>query len=497
MSQKTFRGVLLATALAAVASGGYWIGKSNLQPGDAAAPVAAAAETGKAPAGERNTLYWYDPMYPQQHFDKPGKSPFMDMALVPKYADDDGGGAGIKIDPVLAQNLGVRYATVESGRLDPTIEAVASVGFNERDVAIIQARTAGFVERVYARAPGDVVATGAALADVLVPEWASAQSEYLALRAAGEKTLVAATRERLKLLGMPSDLIERVERTHKPSPVITITTPIAGVIQTLDVRAGMTVSTGMTLARVNGLSTVWLEAAVPEAQAGGLAPGAAVEARLPALSGEVFKGKVAAILPQANTDTRTLRVRAEIPNPQDRLRPGLFAQMRIVTNAAADVLLIPSEAVIRTGKRTLAIVADDNHRFQSVEIEAGADAGGKTVVLKGLTAGQKIVVSGQFLIDSEASLKGVLGRMQPDAAPAADAPLHEAEGKVVSFSADEITLAHGPVPTMNWGAMTMPFKLRDPTIAKELKAGDRVKFAFRQNGDVFVVERLERVGDAS
>jgi Cu(I)/Ag(I) efflux system membrane fusion protein len=422
MNRNALRWMAVILALLLVGGAGYWFGRAGKN--DAATTIAADTNRKESSEGNRKVLYWYDPMYPQRRFDAPGNSPFMDMALIPKYADEDGGGAGVRIDPLLAQNLGVRFATVEAGRFAPSIDAAANVGFNERDVAIIQARTAGFVERVYDLAPGDLVAEGASIADVLVPEWTGAQREFLTLRSTGNAELTAAALERLKLLGMPSALIERVERTNESHPLVTITAPTAGVIQALDIRTGMTVAPGMTLARINGLSTVWLEAAVPEAQAGALAPGAVVEARLSAFPGETFKGRIAAILPEANAQTRTLRVRAEFPNRAGRLKPGLYAQMRIALAPQRDALLVPSEAVIRTGKRTLVIVADADNRFQPVEIEPGAEADGKTAVLKGLRAGQKVVVSGQFLIDSEASLKGATGRME-EAGADTPAPVKE------------------------------------------------------------------------
>lgn len=495
MTRNRISVVAIVLLIVLVGAGGYWLGRSGGQGTPAEEHTSEAAHPPGGATGERKVLYWYDPMVPQHRFDKPGKSPFMDMQLQPKYADEEGEGGGVKIDPVLAQNLGVRVATVESGKLASTIEAVASVAFNERDVAIIQARTGGFVERVYARAPGDVIGQHEPIADVLVPEWTAAQSEYLAIKAAGDATLSAAARDRLKLLGMPPELIERVERTGKPNTVVTITTPVGGVIQSLDIRVGMTIASGMTLARVNGLATVWLEAAVPEAQAGALRPGAVVEARLPAFPGEVFKGKVAAVLPEANVETRTLRVRAEFPNPRGRLRPGMFAQMRISQGAVREAPLVPSEAVIRTGKRAVVILAADDNRFVPVEIELGAETDGKTAVLKGLTVGQKVVVSGQFLIDSEASLKGTLARMQGSAPEASVTALHEATGKVESVTPNEVTVSHGPVASLKWDAMTMPFRLARPEVAKGLKRGDVIKFGFRQTESGFVVERIERTGD--
>ncbi|QDQ25489.1 efflux RND transporter periplasmic adaptor subunit [Chitinimonas arctica] len=401
---------VLATATVG-AAGGYWLAQQRM-----AGPAAdlSAVATGAAP--ERKTLYWYDPMVPDQHFDKGGKSPFMDMQLVPKYADEVGATAGVRIDPGVRQNLGMRLAKVERASMSPTISAVASVQFNERDVAVVQARSGGFVERVYARAPGDVVVAGAPLADVLVPEWAAAQTEFLALANSGDRSLLEAARQRLRLTGMPEGLIALVEKTGRVHAVTPIATPIAGVIQTLEVRMGMTLSAGMTLARVNGLATVWLEAAVPEAQAGQINLAQTVAARFAAYPGEAFKGKVIAILPEANADSRTLRVRVEMSNAKGRFKPGMFAQLQLAAGESTPALIVPSEAVIRTGKRNVVIVALDGNRFQPVEVELGSEVGDKTEIRRGLLAGQQVVASGQFLIDSEASLIGAVARLDGAAA---------------------------------------------------------------------------------
>ena len=390
-------------------------------PADAAMATSPAASA-SAPAAERKVLYWYDPMVPGQKFDKPGKSPFMDMQLVPRYADEGEPAAegsnepGLSVSTQAQQALGLRLVTVTRQALGAAVEAVGTVQLNERDIAIVQARTAGFVERVYARAPGDVIAAGAPLVDVFNPEWQGAQQEYLAIKSTGDAALAQAARQRLALLGMPAALVERMERTGQPVAVQTITAPTGGVISELMVRNGMTVGAGMTLARINGLGTVWLEAALPEAQAASVSPGQAVEARFPSLPGEVVKGKVAAILPETNRESRTLRLRIELPNPGQRLRAGLFAQVSL-RGAARDALVLPAEAVIRTGKRALVYLSEQPGRFRPVEVEIGEQVGDQIVVRSGLTAGQQVVASGQFLLDSEASLQGVLARSA--AAPAA------------------------------------------------------------------------------
>ena len=398
---------LIVAALSA--AGGYWFARQGTSQ---AAPVH-LSQSGSAPSGssDHSVLYWYDPMVPNQHFDKPGKSPFMDMQLVPKYADEGGASGGVQISPNIVQNLGIRIAPVESGSFSQPIEAVGSIVLNQRNVAIVQSRTNGFVSRVYDRAPADVLRRGAALVDLLVPEWAGAQSEFLALVRSGDRDLIEAARQRLLLLGMPTELVTRIEATHQEQATITITTPIAGAIESLDVREGMTVSAGATLARINGLQTVWLEAAIPEAQSGLLALGQSVEARLAAYSGETFRGRVIAVLPETSVDTRTTRVRVELPNPALRLRPGMFAQLQLHAGDNTARLWVPAEAIIRTGTRNLVIVAAEPDRFEPTEVQIGPEAAGKTVILSGLAEGQNVVVSGQFLIDSEASLRGVLARL--------------------------------------------------------------------------------------
>ena len=391
--------VLVAIAMALSVGGGYWLAQGT-----------PAAQNQNTPA-ERKALYWYDPMFPQQKFDQPGKSPFMDMQLVPQYTDDKGDQASISIDPGMTQNLGLRVATVTRGVFESSIDASGVLAFNERDVAVIQARSPGFVERVYARAPSDVLAPNAPLADLLVPGWAAAQTEFLALKRIGDRQLLAAARQRLRLTGMPASLIAKVERDARVYPTFTLTSPIGGVLQDLNIRAGMTVAAGETLARVNGLGTVWLAVAVPEAQAGAITEGQAVEARLPAFPGTLLTGTVSAILPETRADSRTLSVRVELPNPDGRLRPGLSAQVRLNHASAQPLLWVPSEALIRTGRRTLVMLAEDGGHYRPVEVQTGQENAARTVIVQGLQEGQKVVASAQFLLDSEASLKGVVPAM--------------------------------------------------------------------------------------
>ncbi|BFN28247.1 cation efflux system protein CusB precursor [Pseudomonas sp. SCT] len=442
---------------------------------------------------DKEVLYWYDPMYPQQRFDEPGPSPFMDMDLVPRYADEGGDSASMTIDSSIMQNLGMRLATATRESISQSLNAVGALTFDERDVAIVQARSGGFVERVYEHAPEDVIEQGAPLADLFVPEWAAAQEEYLALRGAGQPQLLSAARQRLRLAGMPSDLIAQFERSGKARPVWTVTSPIGGVIQSLDVREGMIMSAGAPLARINGLDSVWLEIAVPEAQVAHLAQGQTVTARLPAFAGETLEGTIQAVLPQANLDSRTVRVRVELPNPHQRLRPGMTAEVTL-SRDIDDALVIPTEAVIRTGRRALVMVAEEGGRYRPVVIRTGREYNDKTEVLEGLKAGQQVVASGQFLLDSEASLRGLtaqeLGAAQPDAEPA----LHEAEGTVVSLEDGMVGLSHGPFKTLNMPGMTMSFAVASDAPLEGLEEGDRVRVGVSESDEGLVIKRIEKLG---
>ena len=444
----------------------------------------------------RRALYWYDPMVPAQRFDKPGKSPFMDMQLVPKYAGDARDDVGVRIDPAKSQALGMRLVAVERGTLPSAITAAGVIDFNERDVAVVQAKAAGFVERVYARAPGDVVGAGAPLADLLVPEWAGAQGEYLAVRRTGDAALMAAARQRLQLLGMSSDLIAAVERTGRVRNVVTVATPSGGMIKMLGVRSGMAVAAGQTLAEVNGVSRVWLTAAVPETLAGQVRVGQLATATLASYPGETFAGRVAAILPQAETSSRTLSVRIDLPNRSGRLRPGMFASVAF-GGPAESALLVPSEAVIRTGRRTLVMVARPSGRFLPADVRVGRESGGRTEVLAGLSAGETVVASGQFLLDSEASLSGVRSRPITSATPAtarAASTLYEGVGRIEATTPGSVTISHGPIPAVPWPAMTMQFKLADPGLGRAVKVGDRVAFAFDHPDASPTVRRMTPAG---
>lgn len=482
MKNKNIILVLVAVGLASLS--GYGLYRIGMRQGmQAAAPMSDSA------GSDQKVLYWHDPMVPGQKFDKPGKSPFMDMQLVPVYADNaaDGGAdeGKVSISPRVQQNLGIRSAEVMEGSLNSAVAAVGSVAYNERDVALVQARSNGFVEKLYVRAPLDPVRKGQPLAELYVPDWVAAQEEYLTVRrmpASGEDGLLDGARQRMRLAGMSDQQIRMVEASGKVHPRITITAPAGGVVAELAVREGMTVMTGAPLFRINGVAIIWVNADIPESLAAQVRPGNAVEARTPSLPGTVFKGKVSAILPQVDASTRTLKARIELSNPSGQLVPGMFASLSFDSTARKAILLVPTEAVISTGTRSVVMVAQGDGKFLPVDVEIGNEANGQTEIRKGLEAGQKVVVSGQFLIDSEASLKGSATRMTDVPASGngkAAATTHRGQGKVEKIGKDEITISHGAIPSLRWGPMTMGFMMPTNGVPKNVAVGDTVNFEIR------------------
>jgi Cu(I)/Ag(I) efflux system membrane fusion protein len=449
------RTALGVTVLAALSAAGYGLYALGRQQGHnrAAAPVAADADAAGAPAapmadagplsiaqGEEATrrhiqsglkagdidpangkkvLYYHDPMVPGNRFDKPAKSPFMDMMLVPVYADGGSAsdGSTVTVSPRIQHNLGLRTTEVSIGTLAPGVEAVGNIAFNERDQVVVQARAGGFVERLFVRATLDAVNKGQPLAELYVPDWVAAQEEFLSVaRMQGNDlaALVDGARARMRQVGMNDAQIAAVESSGKLQPRFTLSAPIGGVVTELMLREGMTVMAGATLLRINGLGTVWANAEVPESQAALLRPGARATATSPAVPGKTYSGTVQAILPSVDPATRTLKARLELANPGGRLVPGMFVKMQIDNPRTAKMLLVPTEAIVHTGRRTLVMLAEGNGRFQPAEVQIGIESGGLTEVTRGLKAGQRVVVSAQFLIDSEASLRGVEARLNAD-----------------------------------------------------------------------------------
>ncbi|MEO7403947.1 MAG: efflux RND transporter periplasmic adaptor subunit, partial [Burkholderiales bacterium] len=387
-------------ALAAASYGAYLFGMTrgmamSAGPGTDAVSIAAGEAATRRhikqgikagdvdPDSGRRILFYHDPMVPGKKFDAPAKSPFMDMMLVPMYAGGDDDQGKVTVSPRIQQNLGVRTALVVSGSIAPKLEAVGTIAYNERDQVLVQARATGYVERLYVRATLDRVAAGQPLVDLYVPDWVAAQEEYLAvrrMRGTDLDGLIDGARLRMRQVGISEAQIDALERSGTIAPRVTITAPIGGVIDQLSVREGMTVMTGATLFRIVGLGSVWANAEVPESQAALVRPGATIEARSPAVPGAVFKGRVQTILPDVNATTRTIKARIELANPRGVLVPGMFVSVDFGSAAGQTMLLVPSEAIIQTGQRSVVMLAEDSGKFRPIDVAIGIEANGQTEI---------------------------------------------------------------------------------------------------------------------
>jgi Cu(I)/Ag(I) efflux system membrane fusion protein len=401
--------------LAAAGAIGYFIARQSTSTGSHGTGAT-------SPSSGKKVLYWYDPMVPEQHFNHPGKSP-MGMEMVPKYADESGGAGQdvVRIDPAVEQNLGVRSEMVKTGALSDTLHVPGTIAWDQRLAVTVSARTDATIEKLYVRAPYTAVEQGQPLAEILAPQWSAAAAEYFALgnaKSAEARSLRSAARARLHALGMDDATIRGL---RAGSGTITLRAPIDGVVSALNATEGQQVGAGAPIMQLNGLDTVWVDAAIPQAQSGGIHAGTPIVATVSALPGETFKGQVETLLPEVDPATRTQRARIVLQNPKHDLAPGMFADLRIEGAANAAHPLVPDEAIIADGNDTRVIEMLSDGSFKPVRVKTGRSSGGMTAILAGLQGGERVVTSGQFLIDSEASLSGALERLNagPKPAPAA------------------------------------------------------------------------------
>ena len=365
-------------------------------------------------AGEdREILYWVAPMDANYRRDKPGKSP-MGMDLVPVYADDAGDTGGrIRIAPQMVQNLGVRTAVAERSRLWRSIDTVGYVDYDESRVSHIHLRTDGWIEDLAVQSEGERVKQGERLFSLYSPELVNAQEEFVQALNAGNSGLIRASRDRLAALGISASVISRLEKDRKPGQTIPVYAPQDGVVASLSVRDGMYVKPATRVMSLADLSSVWLLAEVFERQADWVQVGQPTEVKLAFLPGRTWEGKVEYIYPSLDPKTRTLKARLRFDNPDETLKPNMYADVKIFGGAKQDVIVIPVEALIRTGREQRVVLAHGDGEFESRTVTAGLESGDWVEILDGIEPGDTVVTSGQFLIDSEASLKASMTRMRP------------------------------------------------------------------------------------
>lgn len=433
-----------------------------------------------ASAEERAPLFYRNPMNPAITSPVPAKDA-MGMDYTPVYAEASGTDAAVvSIDPTLVQNLGVRTEAVTRGSFSQRIDTVGTVSYDEQRVAHIHMRAEGWIERLATHFVGERVQAGAVLFEIYSPALANAQEEFLQALRVGQADLIEASRERLNLLGVDAQQVQALERSRRANSRITVHAPQSGVVTALNVREGMYVTPDIEVMSLADLSGVWLLADVYERQAAWLAVGRMAEVRVSSRPGEVYRGTVEFIYPSLDPKTRTLRARMRFDNPGEVLKPGMYANVQILAAPRENVLSIPRQALIRSGRADRVIVALGEGKFRAAEVVTGLESGDAIEIVTGLQESDRVVVSGQFLLDSEASIKASTLRMQN--ATAADtstaAPPIAGEGTVTAVMADHrmLTIEHGAIEALGWPAMTMDFNVAEGVDLAALKVGRRIRF---------------------
>ena len=457
---------------------------------------------------DKEILYWVAPMDPNYRRDKPGKSP-MGMDLIPFYAGEENSGSTVTISPTVVQNLGVRTAKSEKTRLWRGIDTVGYVDYDESKVSHIHLRTEGWIEKLTVESEGERVKKDEFLFDVYSPLLVSAQEELVTAIATGNKALIGASRERLYALGISGKQIRELQKSRKVKQIISIYAPQDGVVSNFPVRDGMFVKPSQSVMTLADLSSVWLLAEVFERQTEWVKVGQPAEVSLSYIPGRVWKGEVEYIYPTLDPKTRTLKVRLRFDNPGEKLKPNMYANVKIFGGATEDTIVIPLEALIRTGREERVIIALGEGRFEARIVTAGIESGDYVEILEGLDADESVVTSGQFLIDSEASMRASLNRMSDaDSSESSDASTDASKavsgnGVIKAINADDNTLnlQHDPIDELGWPAMTMDFSVMADVDLSNLSVEQTIMFQLEKHGDnymitsVHVMEAPNKEGD--
>jgi Cu(I)/Ag(I) efflux system membrane fusion protein len=397
------KSILVVTALVVALFAGLTIGRWSAPDGQ--------VTMGGDESTERDVLYWVAPMDPNFRRDEPGKSP-MGMDLVAVYADEvDAVPGTVKIDPTVVNNLGVRTEVAQKGPLSRRIETVGYVGFDEDTLQHVHTRVEGWIEKLATKASGDAVKKGQLLFELYSPTLVNAQQEYLAATSSGNTMLRNASKDRLTALGVMASEIARLEKERTASQRVRVYAEADGVIAHLGVREGIFVTPATEIMSVARLDKVWVLAGVFERQAAWLEPGQQAEVELDYLPGKRWLGTVDYIYPELDVSTRTLKVRIRFDNEGEVLRPNMFARVTLFGTETDPVVHVPREALIRGGNDDRVVLSLGDGRYRSQHINTGIESGDRVAILNGLSAGDRVVTSGQFLIDSESNIESSLARM--------------------------------------------------------------------------------------
>lgn len=497
----------LALAVSFALGGGYLLGEHD-RGGSlvSQASASSAAPQGEQAAPERKILYYRNPMGLPDTSPVPKKDP-MGMDYIPVYAGDQPDDTGVvSVSPARVQTLGVRTALAETRVLDAVVRATGRIEINERAEAVVAPRFEGWIERLHVNAVGDPVRRGQPLFTIYSPELQSASEELriaerlqresaasdtLAAEAAGR--LAEATRERLRNweIAVPAGGQAVMRQTYY--------SPANGVVIEKNAVQGARFTPGEPIYRIADLSRVWVMADIFEQDLARVKVGQSATVILDAFPGRVFEAKLSYLYPTLNAATRTTPVRLELDNREGLLRPGMFAHVELASATAAAQVTVPGSALIDDGTRQVVLLALGEGRFKPQSVRIGKRGREFIEVLEGVQAGDRVVVSANFLIDSESQLKAALSNLSEtnEAGTAkgqtGSAQTYSAEGTLDAIQDGAVTVSHGAIPELKWPAMTMAFELESPAVAAGMAPGTPVRIQFEERGPgKFVVTRIER-----
>ena len=450
----------------------------------------------KKPA-EKTPLYWVAPMDPNFRRDEPGKSP-MGMDLVAVYADESDGNS-VSISAVVEQNLGVRTSKAERRSLWRKVEATGYIGYDESRLSQINVRTEGWVQRLLVETEGERVKKGQLLFEFYSPQLVNAQKEYIQAKRRNETRMVDAAEKKLLALGMAASGIARLSQSGKVTESIQVLAPQDGIITRLNVQEGIFIKPATEVMSLADLSSVWLQAGVFESQAEWVAEAQSAEARLSYMPGEVFSGRVDYVYPVLDPVTRTLQVRLRFDNPQEQMKPNMYARVTIFGKSHPGALSIPREALIRGARFDRVVVALGDGRYVVREVISGIESGEWVEIKSGLDVGDVVVTSAQFLIDSEASMAGSIQRLDSSVVMGneATAKIVFGSGTVQAIDAKtrRIRVSHGPIEDLGWAAMTMEFDVLPGVGLESIQIGQNIRFELHASavGDyqISIVNKVE------
>ena len=437
-----------------------------------------SSQVNSTTSAEKKPLYWVAPMDANYKRDKPGKSP-MGMDLVPVYDDggkgpDEGPGT-IRISSDVINNLGVRTALVSYKSLHTEINTVGYVTYDEDKLVHIHPRVQGWIEKLYVKAVGDPVKKGQPLYEIYSPELVNAQEELLLALDRKNARLIIAAENRLAALQLPKSVISQLKKAKKVQQTITFYSPQNGVVENLKIREGFYVKPGSTLMSIGDLSEVWVEGEVFERQAGQVKTGTPVTMTLDYLPGKTWQGQVDYIYPTLDAKTRTVKIRLRFKNEDGEFKPNMFAQIAIHTTGDEQALLIPKEALIRTGNQDRVVLALGEGSFKSVAVRVGRYDSESVEILEGISEGEEIVSSAQFLLDSESSKSSDFKRMNHNGSQDEGSVPSSVwvSAQIQSLMADHkmLTLTHDAIPEWDWPEMTTDFTASDAVDFSQLSEG--------------------------